>query len=115
MLSKILKILTQSISSVTGVIPWAMTMKPISKQDLSAIIPQDHHVQEKLSPKFSVGDLVQTSYISNLESEERIGIIVGIDIHEHKVFNTVFYEVYFGENKYTLMEGWLNECKEEKS
>ena len=75
----------------------------------------DQYVQEILSPKFSIGDLVSTTQVTLSEEEELVGIIVGIIINDDQLFNAVFYEVYFGENKYTLMEKWLNECKEEKS
>ena len=115
MLLKILQILKESISSVTGVTPWEMTMKHTSKQELMDMLPQAQYAQEKLSPKFSVGDLVKTKETTNETlKEENIGIIVGVIINDSQIFNAVFYEVYFGENKRTLMETWLYEYKEEK-
>jgi len=123
MISKILKILKESISSVANSNLWEMTTKDIISQDISGYrrIVRQHPVES--SPKFFKGQLVSIRYHHNWKHlHKEIGIILEVNDFDpiEKIEQVYFYEVLVSNEKITILERFLdgyigNEREEESS
>ena len=111
MFSRILKVLRESISSVTNVTPWETITKDLLKQEITGYRPTVRNQPVESCPKYSEGQLVKIRYhhqFKHLHLE--VGIITEVcdfdPIHNGPVMH--FYEVLVGEQKITIIERYLD-------
>ena len=111
MFSKILKILKESISSVTNVTPWETITKDLLKQEITGYRPTVRNQPVESCPKYSEGQLVKIRYHHQFKHlHQEVGIITEVcdfdPIHNGPVMH--FYEVLVGEQKITIIERYLD-------
>ena len=111
MFSKILKVLRESISSVTNVNLWEMTTKDIFSQENSGYKQMAQGQLIESSPKFSKGQLVSIKYHHRWPHLHReIGIIVEVNDFDssERLGSIYFYEVLVGDEHITMLERFLD-------
>ena len=111
MLSRIFKILTESISSVTNANQWEMITKDMLKQGITGYRPMVRDQPVESCPKFSEGQLVIIKYHQKFPHlHKEIGII--LVVNDYDTFEGMgplhFYEVLVGDEKVTLIERYLD-------
>tara|TARA_B100001758_G_C18202837_1_gene500765 strand:- start:343 stop:714 length:372 start_codon:yes stop_codon:yes gene_type:complete len=111
MFSRIFKILTESISSVTNVNQWEMITKDMLKQGITGYKPMVRDQPVESCPKFSEGQLVIIKYHQKFPHlHKEIGII--LVVNDFDTFEGMgplhFYEVLVGDEKVTLIERYLD-------
>jgi len=111
MFSKILKILKESILSVSKGNQWEATIKDLFLQDnlqYKAII---HQQPIESSPTYIKGQLVSIKYHPKYQRHHKeIGIIVAVnDFDTFEGMGSLhFYEILVGNEKITLLERYLD-------
>ena len=120
MFSKILKILRESISSVTNVSLWETTTKDMFLQEISGYKQMVRHQPIESSPKYSKGQLVSIKFHARWPHLlKEIGIILDVNDYgsTEKIGSIHFYEVLVGEEKVMMLERFLDGtiCTEEES
>ena len=111
MFSRIFKILTESISSVTNVNQWEMITKDMLKQGITGYRPMVRDQPVESCPKYSEGQLVIIKYHQKFPHlHKEIGII--LVVNDYDTFEGMgplhFYEVLVGDEKVTLIERYLD-------
>ena len=111
MFSKILKVLKESISSVTGVTPWETISKDLLKQEITGYKQMVRNQPVESCPKYCVGQLVKIKYHQSYKHlHQEVGIITEICEYDpiHNGPTMHFYEVLVGDQKITLVERYLD-------
>ena len=115
MFSKLFKILRESISSVTGANQWEMITKDLLRQEITGYRPTVRQEPVESCPKFSEGQLVKIRYHHQFKHlHQEVGIITEVcDFDPIQNGPTMhFYDVLVGDQKITIIERYLDECKE---
>ena len=121
MFSRILKILKESISSVTNANQWETITKDLLKQEITGYRPMVRNQPVESCPKYSEGQLVKIRYHHQFKHlHQEVGIITEVcDFDPIQDGPTMhFYEVLVGEQKITIIERYLDgtvETEEESS
>ena len=111
MFSKIIKILKESISSVTNVNQWEMITKDMFKQEITGYGQMVRNQRVESSPKYSKGQLVSLRYHQRWPHlHKEIGIILTVD--DYDTFEGMgpihFYEILVGNEKITIIERYVD-------
>ena len=120
MFSRILKVLKESISSVTNANQWETITKDMLRQGITGYRPMVRQQPVESSPKFSKGQLVTMRYHQKWPHlHKEVGIIVQVNDYDtmETMGSMYFYEVLIGDEKITVIERYLDgtECTEEES
>ena len=118
MFSKILKVLKESISSVTNANQWEMITKDLLKQEITGYRQTVRKQPVESCPKFSESQLVTIKYHHKWPHlHKEVGIILAVnDYNAVQGMDLVhFYEVLVGDEKITVLERFLDEfeCENE--
>ena len=110
MFSRILKVLKESISSVTNVNQWEMITKDLLKQEITGYGPVGREKLVESCPKYSENQLVTIKYhrqYAHLHKE--VGIILAVNDHRDPLSrgSIHIYEILVGDEKITLVERYL--------
>ena len=111
MFSRILKILKESISSVTNVSPRETITKDLLKQEITGYRPTVRNQPVESCPRYSEGQLVKIRFHHQFKHlHQEVGIITEVcnfdPIHNGPTMH--FYEVLVGEQKITIVERYLD-------
>lgn len=115
MFTRIFRILKESISSVTNANQWEMITKDLLKQEITGYRPTVRNQPVESCPKFSVNQLVTIRYNQKYPHlHKEVGIIVVVNDYDtlEGMGSLHFYEVLVGDEKITILERYLDECKE---
>ena len=111
MFSKIIKILRESISSVTNVNLWETTTKDfLTRKDTAYKLMAQGQLVES-SPKFLKGQLVSIRYHHQWPHlHKEIGIIVEVNDYDTSegLGSIYFYEILVGDEHITMLERFLD-------
>ena len=121
MLRKILKVLADSITSVTGGVDMNQVAKDIMKQEIGGYPNVVRNEPTRDCPMFTVGQLVKIKFHHQFKRHhQEVGIITEVcdfdPIQNGPTMN--FYEVLVGDEKITIIERYLDgnvEIEEESS
>ena len=111
MFSRILKILKESISSVTNANQWETITKDMLQQGITGYRPTVRNQPVESCPKYSEGQLVKIRYHHQFKHlHQEVGIITEVcDFDPIQDGPTMhFYEVLVGEQKITIIERYLD-------
>lgn len=111
MFSRILKVLKESISSVTNASPWEMITKDLSKQEITGYRPMVRNQPVESCPKYCAGQLVKIKYHHSYKHlHQEVGIITDVCGFDpvHNGPSLHFYEVLVNEQKIILVERYLD-------
>ena len=111
MFSRILKVLKESISSVTNANQWEMITKDLLKQEITGYRQTAQIQQVESCPKYFEGQLVKIKYHHHFKHlHQEVGIITDVcDLNPiNKGLMMHFYEVLVGEEKITIVEKYLD-------
>ena len=116
MFSKILKVLKESISSVTGANQWEMITRDLLKQEITGYRPTVRKQPVESCPRYSEGQLVKIRYHHQFKHlHQEVGIITEVcnyDPYLHNGPTMHFYEVLVGDQKITIIERYLDVCED---
>ena len=115
MFTRIFRILKESISSVTNANQWEMITKDLLKQEITGYRQTVRNQPVESCPKFSVNQLVTIRYNQKYPHlHKEVGIIVVVNDYDtlEGMGSLHFYEVLVGDEKITILERYLDECKE---
>ena len=115
MFTRIFRILKESISSVTNANQWEMITKDLLKQEITGYRQTVRAQPVESCPKYSVNQLVTIRYNPKYPHlHKEIGIVVVVNDYDtlEGLGSLHFYEVLVGEEKITILERYLDECKE---
>ena len=121
MFSRILKVLKESISSVTNANQWEMITKDMLQQGITGYRPTVRNQPVESCPKYCVGQLVKIRFHHQFKHlHQEVGIITEVCNYDpiHNGPTMHFYEVLVGEQKITVIERYLDgavEHEEESS
>ena len=120
MFSRILKVLKESISSVTNANQWEMITKDMLQQGITGYPQMVRQQPVESSPRFSKGQLVSIRYHHRWPHlHKEIGIIVEVNDYgtTEKIGSIHFYEILVGDEKIMMLERFLDGtiCTEEES
>ena len=112
MFSKILKGLKESISSVTGVIPWETISRDLLRQEITGYRQTARMEPIESCPKYSEGQLVKIRYHHQFKHlHHEVGIITEVcdfdPVHNGPTMH--FYEVLVGDQKIIIIERYLDD------
>ena len=116
MFSRILKVLRESISSVTNANQWKMITKDMLQQGITGYRPMVRSQPVESCPKFSVNQLVTIKYHHQYPHlHKEVGIILVVnDFDTYEGMGPLhFYEILVGDEKVTLIERYLDEFESE--
>lgn len=113
MFTRLFKILIDSVSSVTKVNQWENISKDLLKSQITGYNDLVRTEPTHSAPKYQEGQLVMIKYHwkwPHLHKE--VGIVLQVTDYTHNQGLSVnFYEVLVGDEKITLIERYLDECK----
>ena len=115
MFTRILKILRESISSVTNANQWEMITKDLLKQEITGYRQTVRTQPVESCPKFSVNQLVTIRYNPKYPHlHKEVGIVVVVNDYDtlEGMGPLHFYEVLVGDEKIMIIERYLDECEE---
>ena len=114
MFSRILKVLRESISSVTNANQWEMITKDLLKQEITGYRPTVRSQPVESCPKYSENQLVVIKYHQKYPHlHKEVGIILVVNDFDTQMGDASlhFYEVLVGDEKVTLLERYLDEFR----
>ena len=114
MFSKILKVLKESISSVTNANQWEMITKDMLQQGITGYKHQVRSQPVESCPKYSVNQLVTIRYHNSWPHlHKEVGIILTVNDYDgmQGMEPVHFYEVLVGDEKITVIERFLDEFR----
>ena len=116
MFSHLFKILIDSVSSVTKVNQWDNIASDLVKSQMTGYGNLVRTEPTHTSPKYQEGQLVTIRYHRNLPHlHKEVGIVLSVvDFTHNQGLSVNFYEVLVGDQKVTLIERYLDDCKSEK-
>ena len=117
MFSRILKVLRESISSVTNANQWETITKDMLRQGITGYRPTVRSQPVESCPKYSEGQLVKIRYHHQFKHlHQEVGIITEVcDFDPIQDGPTMhFYEVLVGEQKITIIERYLDGAVEQE-
>ena len=117
MFSKILKVLRESISSVTNANQWETITKDMLRQGITGYRPTVRSQPVESCPKYSEGQLVKIRYHHQFKHlHQEVGIITEVcDFDPIRDGPTMhFYEVLVGEQKITIIERYRDGAVEQE-
>ena len=112
MFSKILKVLKESISSVTNANQWEMITKDMLRQGISGYGQIVQEQPAEYCPRYSECQLVTIKYHRQYPHlHKEVGIILSVNDHRDPLGkgSLHFYEILVGEEKITLIERYLDD------
>ena len=117
MFSRILKVLRESISSVTNANQWEMITKDMLQQGITGYRQMDRKQPVESCPKYSENQLVTIKYHQKFPHlHKEVGIV--LVVNDYDTFEGMgplhFYEVLVGDEKITMIERYLDGFVEEK-
>ena len=117
MFSRILKVLRESISSVTNANQWETITKDMLRQGITGYRPTVRSQPVESCPRYSEGQLVKIRYHHQFKHlHQEVGIITEVcdfdPIHNGPTMH--FYEVLVGEQKITIIERYLDGAVEQE-
>jgi len=111
MFSRILKILKDSLSSVTNTNQWETIAKDLLKEDITGYRQKIRNQPVESSPRYSKGQLVTMKYHQRWPHlHKEVGIIVQVNDYDtvERLGTMYFYEVLIGDEKITVLERYLD-------
>ena len=117
MFSRILKVLRESISSVTNANQWETITKDMLRQGITGYRPTVRSQPVESCPRYSEGQLVKIRYHHQFKHlHQEVGIITEVcDFDPIQDGPTMhFYEVLVGEQKITIIERYLDGAVEQE-
>jgi len=115
MFSRILKVLKESISSVTGANQWEMITKDLLEQEITGYRQMVQNQPVESCPKFFEGQLVMIKYHRQYPHlHKEVGIILAANDHRDPLSkgSLHFYEILVNDEKITLIERYLDVFEE---
>ena len=111
-----MKILRESISSVTSANQWEMITKDLLKQEITGYRQVAHGTQLESCPKYYVNQLVTIKYNPKYKHlHKEIGIVVAVNDYDtfEGMGSLHFYEILVGDEKVTLIEKYIDSFDDE--
>jgi len=115
MFSRILKILKESISSVTNANQWEMITKDMLEQGITGYRPMVRNQPVESCPRFLENQLVIIKYHPRFPHlHKEVGIVLSLnDCDTLEGMGSIhFYEILVGDEKITVIERYLDEFRE---
>ena len=111
MILKLLKVLKDSINSVSGITQWDHIAKDLVEKEITGYRPKVRNQPTTVCPKFSVGQLVRIRFHHHFKRHhQEVGIVTEVCEYDpiHNGPQMHFYEVLVGDEKITIIERYLD-------